>query len=198
MLFRSLASLASPALSQFSTNNVPTVTSFPTNQIPGFDRKAIRGEETFSVWTLNDTVIPAQPVAPKMIASQRLQIWPVSSASMSGISMDQKVRFAVPAVTFKYTDTYPLSNTYAQVYQGEKRDGVTGATVPGSGRVNTTTHSESYLQTTGVDFDSLFTSDGRWTLEILTVTKFDTMRLAYVTFPVDRSIKVNGTFTTIE
>lgn len=198
---RSLAILDSPALPQFLTNQIQVASKFDINKIPvtpDAGRATIRGEEVFSVWTLNDARVPSKVVEPKMIASQRLQIWPVSSASMSGISMDQKTRFAIPTVTFRYTDTYPLSNTYAQVYKGEKRDGVKGETVGGSSRVNTSAYPESSLQTSSVDFDSLFTSDGRWTMEVLTVSEIDTMRLAYVTFTVDRSIEVNGTFTTIE
>ena len=79
-----------------------------------------------------------------------------------------------------------------------KRLNVQGQVVPGSSKVNTTTHSEGYLTTTGVDFDALFSSDGVWTMEILTVSCFGTERLGAISFPVDREIKVNGNFTTIE
>ena len=48
------------------------------------------------------------------------------------------------------------------------------------------------------NYDSVFDADGRWTMELLTVTPFGTDRLAYVSFDLDRTIEMNGTFTTIE
>ena len=222
---RSLATYALASPAQFLSNGVQC-TTFVASVIPGLPRTSVRGEETFSVWTLRDTQIPNSPIEPNMLASQRVQIWPITTGSVSGITEGQKIRFSVPKVTFQYVDTYPLSTTYAQVYKGEKRLNVQGQVVPGTSKVNTTTHSESYLTTTGVDFDALFTSDGVWTLEILTVSCFGTERLgsisfgssdtggttggptggttdgttppSTVSFPVDREIRVNGNFTTIE
>ena len=46
------------------------------------------------------------------------------------------------------------------------------------------------------DYDSSSTSDGIWTMEILTATPFGIDRLAHVTFEVDRTLKVNGMVTT--
>jgi hypothetical protein len=208
-LDRSQAKLVSPSLPQFSTEGVQSSTTgipdsveFPLSKIaienPNADRRYIKGEETFTVWSLNDTQISGQTIAPNKLASQYLQIWPMSRGKISGITTDQKVRFSLPKVTFHYDDTYPNSHTFAQIYKGELRDNVQGSTVPGSDKTNTSPHSESYLESTGADFDSMFDSDGRWTMEILTVSAFDTIRLDYVTFTVDRSIEVNGSFTTIE
>ena len=194
---RSLATYAPASPAQFLSNGVQC-TTFLASVIPGSPRTSVRGEETFSVWTLNDTQITGSPIAPNILASQRVQIWPITTGSVSGITEGQKIRFAIPKVTFQYVDTYPLSTTYAQVYKGEKRLNVQGQVVPGSSKVNTTTHSEGYLTTTGVDFDALFSSDGVWTMEILTVSCFGTERLGAISFPVDREIKVNGNFTTIE
>lgn len=42
------------------------------------------------------------------------------------------------------------------------------------------------------------TSDGVWTMELLTSTPFGIDRLAHVTFTVDRTISVNGSVTTID
>ena len=46
------------------------------------------------------------------------------------------------------------------------------------------------------DWDDVFTGDGRWTLELLTSTVFGLDRLAYVSFDLDRTIRVNGSVTT--
>jgi len=48
------------------------------------------------------------------------------------------------------------------------------------------------------NYDSIFDSDGRWTMELLTSTPFGIDRLSYVSFDLDRTIEMNGTFTTIE
>ncbi len=160
------------------------------SSIAGADRRKLRGEETFSVWTL-DT--PAQK-----LSSDYLQIWPMTDGVLSGVSMNQIVRFSMPTLTFQYTDTYPGSETFAQCYKGEVRDNVQGQIIPGSHRNNTSAIPENNLETSGTELDRMFDSDGRWTVEILTVSPFDTIRLHYVTFTVDRTIEVNGSVTTIE
>lgn len=187
---RSQAILASPAQPQFTTNGVQNPLVVSVSSIAGADRRKLRGEETFSVWTL-DT--PAEK-----LSSDYLQIWPMTDGVLSGISMNQVVKFAMPTVTFQYTDTYPGSETFAQIYKGEMRDNVQGLIVPGSHKNNTSTIPENNLETTGSEFDRMFDSDGRWTIEVLTVSPFDTIRLHYVTFTVDRTIEVNGSVTTIE
>jgi hypothetical protein len=49
-----------------------------------------------------------------------------------------------------------------------------------------------------MNYDDTFDSDGRWTMEILTVTPFGVDRLAHVSFTLDRTIQLNGSFNTIE
>lgn len=214
---------ASATPAQFLSNAVQCTTVL-ASEIPGSPRTLVRGEEIFTAWTLNDTQIPGQTIPPNMLASQRVQVWPMTTGSISGLTDGQLVRFAVPKVTFQYTDTYPGSTTYAQIYKGEKRLNVQGTIIPGTSRVNTTSHSENYLVTTGSDFDALFTSDGLWTLEMVTVSCFDTLRLGsapmslggttpgttptdttptdttptVVTVVKDGAVKVNGQVTTIE
>jgi len=195
---RSQSILASPAQPQITTNGVQNPLVISLSSIAGADRRKLRGEETFSVWSINDTQIPSQPIPPNKLSSQYVQIWPMSDGSLSGISMNQVIRFAMPTVTFQYTDTYPGSQTFAQVYKGDVRDNVQGAIVPGSHKNNTSTVPENNLETTGSEFDRMFTSDGRWTVEILTVSPWDTIRLDYVSFDVNRTIETNGSFTTIE
>ncbi len=192
---RSTATYAAASPSQFLSNGIQC-TTFLASVIPGSPRTSVRGEETFSVWTLNDTQIPLQPIAPNMLTSQRVEIWPITTGGISGISEGQQIRFAVPKVTFQYNDTYPLSTTYAQVYKGEKRANVQGQVIPGTRKVNTTTHSESYLTTTGVDFGALFTSDGIWTVEILTDSCFGIERLGSLSFGSTGTTPPGGTTTT--
>ena len=195
---RSQAIAQNPQLPQITTNRVhdPLVVALTT--IAGANRLKIRGEERYSAFSLPDNQIPARPIAANELSSNTLIVWPVTDGSLSGIASDQIVRFAMPTVTFTYNDTYPGSQTFAQVYKGELRDNVNGLIVPGSHKNNTNTIPESYVETTGGEFDRIFDSDGRWTMEILTISPFDTMRLGYVSFTVDRTMQVNSTVTTIE
>ena len=48
------------------------------------------------------------------------------------------------------------------------------------------------------DWDSVIDEDGKWTLEIITVTPFGADRLAFIEFVVERTIRVNGTVTSVE
>ncbi len=197
-IVRSQAILATPAQPQISTNGVQNPLVVTLTAIAGADRTKIRGEETFSVYSLNDTQISSQVIPPNKLSSQYVQIWPMTDGSLSGISMDAVVRFSLPTVSFHYNDTYPGSQNFAQIYKGEKRDNVVGVIVPGSHKNNTSQIPATYLSTTGADFDRLIDTDGRWTIELLTISPFDTIRLDYVTFTVNRTIEVNSTVTTIE
>ena len=48
------------------------------------------------------------------------------------------------------------------------------------------------------DYHEVFDQDGRWAMELVTDTPFGVERLYHVTFDLDRTMKVNGTFVTIE
>jgi hypothetical protein len=167
--------------------------SYILTSVPGTDRTKVRGEERFSVFSLEDYQSPES-----QIASRYIQIWPVADGSISsGLVQDQTIRQLVPQITLTLNDLYPKSRTYAQVYQGEPRLGVVGTVVPGSVLViNTSVPKSQVLVLRG--YDAIFNKDGRWTMEILTVTPFGTDRLSYVSFNLNRTIEVNGTFTTIE
>ncbi|GAA5127444.1 hypothetical protein JIN84_08685 [Luteolibacter yonseiensis] len=195
-LNRTQASLFSQvALSQ---NGVLNPLVYTLTSVPGADRAKVRGEERFSVFSIRDEQIAGQVIEPSQLASQYIQVWPVADGSISGITANQIVRFSMPTVTFTYNDTYPGSSTYAQVYKGEVRLNAEGRIVPGSHKNNTAQVPESYVEVTGTDFDSIFDGDGRWTMEVLTVTPFGIDRLGYVSFTLDRTIEVNGSFNTIE
>ena len=180
------------------TNGTQNLT-YSLTMIPGADRSKIRGEERFSIFSLEDYQAPAS-----QLASKYIQIWPVADASISGITQNQLIRYSLPTVTLTLNDLYPSSTTYAQVYKGELQSGMTGVIVPGSARdfKEAIPQSPTLVLT---NYDSVFDSDGRWTMEIITVTPFGIERMrtpsgaiAYVTFDLDRTIEMNGTFTTIE
>lgn len=177
--------------SSITTNGTQTLT-YALTAIPGADRSKIRGEERFSIFSLEDYQAPES-----QIASQFVQVWPVADGTISGIANNQSIKFTLPAVTLALNDLYPFSTTYAQVYKGNPVLGTSGEIVPGSALViNDSVPASRVLSLT--NYDSVFTSDGRWTMEIVTVTPFGTDRLAYISFDLDRTINLNTTVTTIE
>lgn len=174
-----------------ATNGTQNLT-FALTSIPGSNRAKVRGEERFSVFSLEDYQAPES-----QLASQFIQIWPVANGAISGITQNQLVQFSLPAVTLTLNDLYPNSTTYAQVYKGNAVLGTTGKIIPGSSLVINDSVPQNRVLSL-INYDSIFDSDGRWTIELLTQTPFGTDRLSSVSFDLDRTINVNGSFTTIE
>ena len=174
-----------------TTNGLQTLT-YTTNAVPGSVRTKVRGEERFSVFSIADYQAPAS-----QLASQFIQIWPVADGSIAGITQGMLIRFTAPQLTVTLNDLYPSSTSYAQVYAGNPVLGTAGTIVPGSALVISDTVPNSRVLTVK-GYDSVFPSDGRWTMELLTVTPFGTDRLAYVSFDVQRIISMNTAFSTTE
>lgn len=176
----------------FITTNGKQTLTYLVNSVPGANRAKVRGEERFSVFSLEDYQAPES-----QIASQTVQIWPVADGVITGIASNQLIRYTLPQLTLTLNDLYPNSTTYLQVYKGASQLGTTGEIVPGSALiVNDSVPLDRVL--TLNKYDSVFDSDGVWTMELLTKTPFGIDRLAHVSFILDRTIEVNGTFTTIE
>jgi len=186
---RTQATLLSQAV--LAKNGKQTL-AYSLTSIPSANLAKVRGEERFSVYTLADGTSPES-----QIASRYVQVWPVADGTISGIAPNQKIRLKLPQITLTLNDLYPDSKTYAQVYRGAQKLGTTGTIVPGTSLVLNGSVPES--RTLVLDrYDSVFDSDGVWTMELLTITPFGTDRLAYVTFEIDRTLELNGTFTTME
>jgi len=187
---RSLATLLTPQTS-VTKNGLQTLT-YALTSIPGTDRTKVRGEERFSVYSVASSL-----VAETQIASSYIQIWPVATGSLTGMAQGQLIRLTLPVITVTLNDLYPNSTTYVQVYHSNPALGVTGNVVPGSALVVNDAVPQSRVLTLE-GYDALFDDDGRWTMELLTVTPFGTDRLAYVSFDIEKVINVNGTFGSIE
>lgn len=194
---RSLATLDSQVL--MSQNGSQTLT-YVINSIPGTDRAKIRGEERFSFFSLQDNQIPTAPIPESQLASQFIQIWPVSDGAIAGINDNQLIRFALPSLTMTVNDAYPGSHVYAQVYKGAPALGTVGTIVPGSSKnfASETVPKDEILPIPTATYDSVFDSDGQWTMELLIETPFGLERLDHVTFMLDRTIEMNGTVTTLD
>lgn len=180
-------------LSQGSLNNNGAhLLEYPLTSIPGADRTKVRGEERFSVFSLDDFQAPESQLSSKFV-----QVWPLSDVSLSGISAGQIIKGSAPNINIHLNDLYPDSYTYVQVYQGGQQLGTSGIKVPGSAIVvdSSVPKNEHLLLK---NWDASISTDGIWTLEVITVTPFGTDRLGYLSFEVDRSIKINGTVTSLD
>jgi hypothetical protein len=190
LIDRTQASWLPPAAT-ISANGSQTLT-YAVTSVPGGDRVKVRGEERFSIFSIADYQAPESQLASKFI-----QIWPVADGSIAGITQGQMIRFKLPAVTFTLNDLYPYSTTYAQVYRGNPQLGVAGTVVPGSSLVLNEALPVNRVLTAN-NYAEIFDADGRWTMELLTNTPFGIDRLAYVSFDLNRTIKVRNPATTVE
>ncbi|RBP36392.1 hypothetical protein DES53_117103 [Roseimicrobium gellanilyticum] len=153
----------------------------------------------------------ADGIPDTIIAQPKIEVWPVASASVEGITSNQVFIDKIPLVIFHYNDAYPDSRTYAQIYPGPAALGTVGTIVattehkmgshynPSSGAEPITVPMTLAL---GVSNLSTYTpKDGIYTIEIITETPFfgrAPERLAVVSFEVDAVISSRGKLSTAE
>ncbi|MBX3743117.1 MAG: hypothetical protein KF712_19185 [Akkermansiaceae bacterium] len=184
--------LLATLLSQVSiTGNGERRFSFQVTSIAGADRTKVRGEERFSIFSLPDLLSPAS-----QLASQYIQIWPVANGSISGIAEGEVFRAKIRTLTVAANDLYPDSRAYLQIYKGPAVLGTEGIVVPSSVMLGDANVPKDDARP--VDLDQYVTSDGTWTVELLTSTPFGIDRLAKLTFQVSRSLHVNSMLGTME
>jgi hypothetical protein len=154
-----------------------------------------RGEEIFRAFALPDANLDWL-----QIASGRIQVWPIADVVITGMSPGAKITRSLPDLTINLTDLYPDSTTTVQIYKGTQALGTTGTLIEGS-RVSFNSIVPQDSQILVRSWDRYAPDDGTYTLEVITVTPFDNRapeRLAWLTFEVDRTIKMNGSATTSE
>ncbi len=173
-------------------NNAIHRMTFALSSIPGADRSKIRGEERFSVFSLDDYQAPAS-----QLASMFVQIWPVADGMISGIADGASLRFNTPSITLTMNDLYPDSRSYAQIYKGAPSLGTVGTVISGSALIyyDSVPHDRTLVID---DWADTIEESGQYTIELLTATPFGIDRLDYVTFSINRDIEINSTVTTVE
>ncbi len=182
--------------SVYLENNAIHHFSFPVTAIPGADRSKVKGEERYSVFTLDHHQGEYQ-VDASQIASRFVQVWPVANATITGMDSGEVLRFSVPQLTIELNDLYPDSRTYLQLYPGLPSLGTTGTVVSGSALVHYAAVPKDKTLVLK-EWDKMIDQDGPWTMEVLTSTPFGIDRLAYLNFTVNRSIEVRGSVTTVD
>jgi hypothetical protein len=171
--------------------------SYQVSSIPAGDLAKIRGEERFTVFSLEDRMPGGQVVPPSQLSSMYVQIWPVADGVINGIEDGDVLRFNTPNLTLELNDLYPDSKTYVQIYKGGSALGTEGSVIPGSGYVvyDAVPHDKTLVIR---DWADVIDESGDYTMELLTETPFGIDRLDHVTFHIDRDIEVNGSVTTVE
>lgn len=119
--------------------------------------------------------------APGELANARLQVWPVASATISGVTDGKKYQ-AIPDVAVQMNNLYPDSRTYVIVYKGSpaQAESVIASgnyTIAPSASVSVNDQSISAVPIRNSQFnipgsgenglDNIINQDGQWTLVVV-------------------------------
>ena len=171
-----------------------TVLNFATNHLSGPDLTKVEGEEVFTLSALDDWGWEGE-----ILESAKVQIWPIADANISGI--DPTVRYSnLPAISVKYNDLYPSSETQVRIYFGPPVSDAQNYTLIDDGywkAVDSVPESPPAKILTGIDH--LFTQEGAYTMEVVHETPFGTDLLTqFYPIRVDRTVEFKGGLYTAE
>lgn len=184
-LDRTAVAATTPNYSAYVSENGKTVLKFAASSLRAADPTTARGEEHFIIHALADGTITQT-----QIASTHVQVWPVASGEILGITPGQELRFDIPKIQLNLSDLYPRSDTYLMLYEGTSVNGMTGVIVKAFPVDRDRTVSQ-ILEVN--DLDTKFTKNGTYTVALISETVFGTELLCPpITFTVDRSISVNA------
>ena len=154
------------------------------------------GIEKFTISSLADETIPETSI----LAEEMLTVWPVSEAFIDGVETGMTIRDSLPNLIIRYSDLYPLSWTYVQIYKGAPQLGKSGAIFNTTPRWHNTIVPQSEVLSIE-NWESMIGTDGQYTIEVVTITPFNNWqpeRLSHVSFNIDRNVNVNGQVVTSE
>ena len=134
------------------------------------------------------------------IASATIQIWPMCEAKVEGIEQGKRYLGVPPEARVVFKDLYPDSVAYAQIYKGSPLLGRSGK-ILGSTVISFNTYApQNAVVPLNIEASDLG-GDGTYTIEVLTVTPFNSRqpeRVSHVSFDLDRTIEVRGTLADTE
>lgn len=185
-LDRTAVAATKPLYSGYISENGKTVLKFAASSLKATDSTKVSGEEHFTIHALAEGTITQT-----QIASTHVQVWPVASGKIRGITPGQEFGFDIPKIQLELTDLYPRSDTYLMVYEGSAvsswEQGVIAKAFP-------VDRDRTVSQTLEVnDLDTKFTKNGTYTVALMSQTVFGTELLCDpITFSVDRTITINA------
>lgn len=173
-----------PISSAVISQNGKTFLKFPASILKAADPTKALGEEHFIIHALSDTAI-----SQSQIASAKVQVWPIASGAILGLTPGMQYRLKLPAVKIQLTDLYPRSDTYFMLYEGTQINGIPGRLVKSFPVTRDRTVSDMLDVP---ELDTMFTQDGTYTVGLMSTTVYGTELLCPpVTFSVKRSMSVN-------
>jgi hypothetical protein len=174
-----------PIHSGHITQNGTTKLQFQASALTASDPTKAAGEEHFVVHVLAD-----KDFSQTQIASACVQVWPIASGEIHGLTPGADYRYQVPAVQLNLDDLYPRSDTYFMLYPGSQIHGVEGKIIQAFPMDRDRCESHILMVE---DFSSQLDEDGTYTVALMSKTVFGTELLCDpITFNVRRSIKVNA------
>ena len=176
----------SPHSSGYLEKNGVTTVDYAAASIQAPDPRKARGEEHFVMHALAD-----ETYSQTQLATAFLQVWPMATGSISGITEGSEIRGKPPALTMRVDGLYPRSDTYLQIYSTGTELGEEGKKMPGSVVILDQEFPADRLLVVS-DYGSLFDSDGPYRIDLLTTTPFGTERLSSVSFTVNRTLRINA------
>ncbi|MBK1830365.1 hypothetical protein JIN77_06490 [Verrucomicrobiaceae bacterium R5-34] len=172
-------------------NGTTTVSQYTSLQADDLTKAA--GEEEFTILAL-----PEDGEDAAMLATAKVQVWPIASGEMSGFTPGQHYT-KLPDIKIDLQDLYPSSSTYVRAYKGN----------PTSNPSNPIIINSSYIVLDGLvpidrdyvitELDTFITEPGSYTLELLHETPFGIDILGQVSGLVKKSgLRVIGNLNTSE
>lgn len=167
------------------SQNGKTVLKFAASSLKATDATKALGEEHFIVHALADG-----SNGQTQLAAAHVQVWPVASGAILGITQGQNLRFLVPTLQINLHDLYPRSDTSLVLYEGTEIDGVEGKLI----KAYPMDRDCSMSMILDVpEISTAITKDGTYTLALLSETVYGTELLCPpLTFSVKMSIEVNA------
>jgi len=174
-----------PITTRFISQNGLTLLSPVLSSLKATDPTKAIGEEHFIIHALSDGTFTQS-----QIASAKVQVWPIASGIISGLTPGMLYRGVIPTLTLNLKDLYPRSNTQLMVYPGTQVNSASGIVVKSypwdSDRSQTITITSDELNT-------MITKDGTYTVALISETVFDTMLLADpITISIGKTMTVNA------
>jgi hypothetical protein len=174
-----------PLYSAYISQNGKTVLKFQASSLTGPDSTKVSGEEHFIVHAL-----PDGNITQTQIASAKVQVWPVASGSISGLTPNAEYRYQLPIVQLNLVDLYPRSDSYFMLYEGSSYSNSTGTIIqayPWDSAAPKSTSMEAS------ELSSKIAKDGTYTVALMSTTVYGTELLCPpITFSVKRTISVNA------
>lgn len=174
-----------PQSSGYLTANGQHVLAFPASALTAPDPTKAAGEEHFVIHALADENMPQTQITSAMV-----QVWPVASGEIKGITHGERYRFQLPQVELLLHDLYPRSDTHLLLFEGTQINGVDGKIIKAFPMDRES--SQSHVLRVS-ELESKLTEDGDYTLVLVSETVFGReMLCAPVTFGINRTLHVNA------